>query len=114
ESQPEAAFAVNAEGAGIVAEACCAAGARLVHFSTNFVFDGRGERPFVESDPPRPLSAYGRSKLEGERRVPDALPAALVVRPSGLFGAAGPAGKGGSFPERVGIRAPAGVRPRGV
>src|SRR5436190_9800079 len=63
ESRLEHAVAVNAEGPGLLAEACRQSGARLVHFSTNFVFDGQGDRPFVESDEPRPLSAYARSKL---------------------------------------------------
>jgi dTDP-4-dehydrorhamnose reductase len=105
EADPGAALAVNAEGPGLLAEACRDAGARLVHFSTNFVFGGEGERPFTEADPPRPLGAYARSKLEGERRVLAELPGALVVRSSGLFGAAGSAVKGGSFPERIVARA---------
>lgn len=105
ESDPGAALAVNAEGPGNLAWACREAGARLVHFSTNYVFDGSGDRPFVEHDAPRPLGAYARSKLEGERRVLEALPSALVVRSSGLFGATGSAVKGGSFPERIVARA---------
>src|ERR1700716_1870043 len=108
ERDSRAAFAVNADGAGNVAWACRLAGARLVHFSTNFVFDGSGSRPFSEADPPGPLGAYGRSKLEGERRVLELLPDALVVRSSGLFGAQGSAVKGGSFPERIVKRAEAG------
>ncbi len=105
ESDPRPALAANAAGPGLLAEACREAGARLVHFSTNFVFGGEGERPFTEADPPRPLGAYARSKLEGERRVLEALPGALVVRSSGLFGATGSAVKGGSFPERIVARA---------
>jgi len=105
ESDPAAAFAVNAEGPGILAVACRKAGIRLVHFSTNFVFGGEGDRPFVEADEARPLSVYARSKLEGERRVLEELPDALVVRSSGLFGTAGSAVKGGSFPERIVARA---------
>jgi dTDP-4-dehydrorhamnose reductase len=112
EANPGAAFAVNAAGAGNVAWACRRAGARLVHFSTNFVFDGSGSRPFSEGDPPGPLSAYGRSKLEGERQVLELLSDALVVRSSGLFGAQGSAVKGGSFPERIVKRAEAGERLR--
>jgi dTDP-4-dehydrorhamnose reductase len=112
EAQPEAAFAVNAAGAANVALACRLAGARLVHFSTNFVFDGSGSRPFTEADPPGPLGAYGRSKLEGERHVLEILPQALIVRSSGLFGAQGSAVKGGSFPERIVKRAEAGERLR--
>jgi dTDP-4-dehydrorhamnose reductase len=101
EADPGPALAVNAEGPANLAEACRAAGARLVHFSTNYVFDGSGERPFTELDEPRPLGAYARSKLEGERRAVEALPETLVVRSSGLFGVTGSAVKGGSFPERV-------------
>jgi dTDP-4-dehydrorhamnose reductase len=108
EAAPERAFAVNAEGPGNVAWACREAGARLVHFSTNFVFDGSGSEPFTEEDEPRPLGAYGRSKLEGERRVREQMPEALVVRSSGLFGWRGSAVKGGSFPERILKRARAG------
>jgi dTDP-4-dehydrorhamnose reductase len=105
ESDPDPALAANAEGPGILAEACRESGARLVHFSTNYVFGGEGDRPFTEADEPRPLGAYARSKLEGERRVLDTLPGALVVRSSGLFGAVGSAVKGGSFPERIVARA---------
>jgi dTDP-4-dehydrorhamnose reductase len=108
ERDSRAAFAVNGDGAGNVAWACRLTGARLVHFSTNFVFDGSGSRPFSEADPPGPLSAYGRSKLEGERQVLELLPDALVVRASGLFGAQGSAVKGGSFPERIVKRAETG------
>jgi dTDP-4-dehydrorhamnose reductase len=104
----------NAEGAGNVAWACRLAGARLVHFSTNFVFDGSGSRPFTEADPPGGLGAYGRSKLEGERRVLEILPDSLVVRSSGLFGAQGSAVKGGSFPQRIVTRGEAGERLRVV
>jgi dTDP-4-dehydrorhamnose reductase len=112
EANPEAAFAVNAEGAGNVAWACGLAGARLVHFSTNFVFDGSGSRPFTEADLPGALGAYGRSKLEGERRVLEMLPESLIVRSSGLFGAQGSAVKGGSFPQRIVMRAEAGEKLR--
>ena len=101
ESAPERAFGVNAQGAANLALACRQAGVRLVHFSTNFVFDGSGSRPFTEKDEPRPLGAYGRSKLEGERLVQELLPEALIVRSSGLFGSRGSAVKGGSFPERI-------------
>jgi dTDP-4-dehydrorhamnose reductase len=108
EADPNRAFRVNAEGAGNLALACRESGARLVHFSTNFVFNGCGSRPFTEDDSPEPLGAYGRSKLEGERLVLDRLPDALVVRSSGLFGSRGAAVKGGSFPERIIKRAEAG------
>jgi dTDP-4-dehydrorhamnose reductase len=114
ETDPGPARAVNADGAANVALACRRAGARLIHFSTNYVFDGSGDRPFTERDRPRPLGAYARSKLEGERRVLEILPEALVVRSAGLFGAVGSAVKGGSFPERVVRRALAGERLRVV
>jgi dTDP-4-dehydrorhamnose reductase len=93
---------------------CARHGVRLVHFSTNFVFDGSGTRPFTEEDVPRPLGAYARSKLEGERLVLELMPAALVVRSSGLFGSRGSAVKGGSFPERILGRVEAGEAVRVV
>jgi dTDP-4-dehydrorhamnose reductase len=106
ESEPALAHQVNATGAANVAVACRKHGARLIHFSTNFVFDGALDRPYVESDLPLPISAYGRSKLEGERAVLDVLPAgALVIRTAALFGDRGSAVKGGSFPERIVQRA---------
>jgi dTDP-4-dehydrorhamnose reductase len=108
EADPGPALAVNAAGPANLALACREEGARLVHFSTNYVFDGSGERPFTEADEPRPLGAYASSKLEGERRVQEVLPGALVVRVAGLFGATGSAVKGGSFPERIVVRARAG------
>jgi dTDP-4-dehydrorhamnose reductase len=86
EAEPELAWAVNAEGAEAVARACAQAGAHLVHLSTDYVFDGRGRRPYREDDPPAPLSAYGRSKLAGEERVRRVLPGALIVRSAWLFG----------------------------
>ena len=101
EDDPRRAMAVNAEGPAVLARACAASGARLVHFSTKYVFDGRAEAPYTEESPVSPLGAYARSKEEGERRVLEALPGALVIRSSGLFGVVGSAVKGGSFPERI-------------
>jgi dTDP-4-dehydrorhamnose reductase len=89
EVRPDLAMAVNALGAQAVAQACAEAGAHLVHLSTDYVFDGqagRDGRPYREDDPPAPLSAYGRSKLAGERLVCAALPGALIVRTAWLFG----------------------------
>jgi dTDP-4-dehydrorhamnose reductase len=105
ESEKDLAFAVNAEGPSNLARACARHHIRLVHFSTNFVFDGTLDRPYVESDEPAPLSVYGASKLAGEQRVLDAQPAALVIRTSALFGDKGSAIKGGSFPDRILSRA---------
>ena len=101
EREVDLAFAVNGQGPAIVAAACAASGARLVHFSTNFVFDGTLDRPYTESDAPAPLSVYAASKLEGEQRVLDLLPRALVIRSSALFGDTRSAIKGGSFPDRI-------------
>src|ERR1700730_4966836 len=78
ETERDLAFAVNSEGPANVARVCARYGIRLVHFSTNFVFDGALKRPYVESDEPAPLSAYASSKLDGEKRVLDLLPEALV------------------------------------
>jgi dTDP-4-dehydrorhamnose reductase len=101
EREVDLAFAVNGQGPAIVAAACAASGARLVHFSTNFVFEGTLDRPYTESDAPAPLSVYAASKLEGEQRVLELLPRALVIRSSALFGDTGSAIKGGSFPDRI-------------
>lgn len=105
ETERDIAYAVNAEGAANVAMACAQHGARLVHFSTNFVFDGELDRPYAETDPPAPVSVYAASKLEGERRVLERLPGALVIRSSALYGDTGSAIKGGSFPDRILSRA---------
>jgi dTDP-4-dehydrorhamnose reductase len=69
ESEPQRAYAVNAEAVGAMARACRERRIRLVHVSTDFVFDGVHGRPYRPDDPPNPLSVYGASKLEGERRV---------------------------------------------
>jgi dTDP-4-dehydrorhamnose reductase len=72
-----------------LAEAAAAAGSKLVHISTVFVFAGDQDRPYRESDVPRPLSYYGSSKLEGEHLVSAALPDALIVRTSWMYGLSG-------------------------
>jgi dTDP-4-dehydrorhamnose reductase len=95
EEEPDLALAVNAQGPLNLAAACRRGGATLVHFSTNFVFDGRNDEPYVEADEPSPLSAYGRSKLEGERRVLETGAHVLLVRTAAVFG--GPH----SFPYRI-------------
>jgi dTDP-4-dehydrorhamnose reductase len=89
ESDRETAFAVNAEGARNVAEAAFECGARLVHFSTDYVFDGNSDRPYVETDRPNPKTVYGQSKLQGEQLVLQVMPEALVLRVAWLYGSAG-------------------------
>jgi len=79
--------AVNAVGAGNVAEAASCVGARLVHISTDYVFDGAKDEPYAETDKPHPLSVYGWTKLEGERAVLSSAPEALIVRTAWLYGA---------------------------
>ena len=102
ESERALAFAVNSDGALNVAVACRRHGAAMVHFSTNFVFDGEGAEPYVESDEPSPLSVYASSKLAGERKVLEVGTHVLVVRTAAVFG--GPQ----SFPMRILDRARSG------
>ncbi len=89
ESEPEAAFAVNREGARHVAEACREAGAALIHISTDFVFDGTKMTAYDEDDAVNPLGVYGKSKEAGERAVRDALERHVILRTSWVFGAKG-------------------------
>jgi dTDP-4-dehydrorhamnose reductase len=89
EEAEEAAFAVNGSGAGNVAAAAAAVGATVVHVSTDYVFDGAKGAPYVESDQPAPLSAYGRTKLAGEEAVAAANKRHFIVRSAGLFGIGG-------------------------
>jgi dTDP-4-dehydrorhamnose reductase len=90
ESQEPDALAANGSGAGNVARAAAGSDAWTVHVSSDYVFDGTKREPYVESDPTKPLSAYGRTKLAGEREVARAAPKAhTIVRSSWLFGAGG-------------------------
>jgi dTDP-4-dehydrorhamnose reductase len=89
EAAEEAAFAVNGTGAGNVAAGAREAGAAVVYVSTDYVFDGQKGSPYVESDQPAPLSAYGRTKLGGEEATAAANKRHFIVRSSGLFGIAG-------------------------
>jgi dTDP-4-dehydrorhamnose reductase len=86
EQDREVAFKVNAEAPGVLARACAARGAVLVHYSTDYVFDGRKPGRYVETDAPGPLGVYGASKLEGERAVLAPGGAALVFRTSWVYG----------------------------
>ena len=102
------ALAVNAAGPRHLARAAREAGAVVVHVSTDYVFDGTRRAPYTEDDPPRPLSAYGVSKLAGELMVAASGAPFLIVRTSAVFGSGGSRGKGGSFVERILARARAG------
>lgn len=84
EDRPEEAQAVNALAPEAIAQACKIGGSRFVHVSTDYVFDGSG--PATETTEPKPLGAYGRTKLDGERRVQEADASALILRMSGVFG----------------------------
>lgn len=88
ENEPDRAFAVNTEGAHLLAEICAEAGARMLQVSTDFVFDGRKSSPYLPQDALRPLSVYGSSKREGERLVMEVLgDNAVVMRTAWLYGA---------------------------
>ena len=80
---------VNAEAAGTVADLCKAHHVKLVHISTDYVFDGEKGEPYTEEDVPHPTSVYGLSKLTGERKVLDRCPGAIVIRAQWLYGHGG-------------------------
>jgi len=90
ESDPERAFAVNASGAGNVAAAARRAARRHVYVSTDYVFDGEKESPYVETDLPSPVNTYGSSKLAGEREVERCNQRSFIIRTSCLYGEGGP------------------------
>jgi dTDP-4-dehydrorhamnose reductase len=90
ESDEERARELNGAAAGHVAAAAAAAGAKVVHLSTDYVFDGSKREPYAESDPTNPQSAYGRTKLAGELAVAEAAPDHAIVRTAWLYGAGGP------------------------
>ena len=96
EAQPAHADLINGHAPGHIARLCADKGARMIHFSTDYVFDGKKTEPYTEADEPRPLSAYGRSKLLGEQLVLAASSRHVVLRISWLFGGGRPA-----FPEWV-------------
>jgi len=86
EKQPLMANRVNATGPELVARSCKKMNARLVHVSTDYVFDGAKMRKYTEDDMPRPISVYGSTKLAGEKTVLSTLPDAVVARPAVLYG----------------------------
>jgi dTDP-4-dehydrorhamnose reductase len=99
EKEPQAAFLVNGLAVRNLALACRQVDARLVHFSTDYVFDGTARHPYVEEDPTHPLGAYAVSKLAGELYAQAYLDRALVVRTSGVFGPGGLDTARGNFVE---------------
>jgi dTDP-4-dehydrorhamnose reductase len=101
EEDVDRAFQVNATGARNLAIACRDSDAALVHISTDYVFSGRGSRPYVEDDPVEPLNVYGVSKAAGEMLVRAAWPKHYIIRTCGLYGIAGSSGKGGNFVETM-------------
>src|SRR5688500_12768284 len=108
EADPADALAVNAAGPHHLARAARQIGATLVHVSTDYVFDGASSRPYREDDCPRPLNAYGASKLAGEALVRAAGCELLLVRTSAVLGNGASRAKGGSFVERIVAQARAG------
>jgi dTDP-4-dehydrorhamnose reductase len=96
EAEPEAALRGNATGPGNLAEAAAAAGAAILHVSSDYVFDGEAEAPYLEDAAPNPLSAYGRSKLAGERAVFAANPRHYIARTAWLYHV-----EGRNFPNTV-------------
>jgi dTDP-4-dehydrorhamnose reductase len=89
EAEPEKAYAANARGPAVLAEEAKRLGALLVHYSTDYVFDGSKAEPYVEEDEPRPLGVYGASKLCGERAIQAAGCRYLILRTSWVYGARG-------------------------
>jgi dTDP-4-dehydrorhamnose reductase len=102
EADPAPAFRVNADGVQALALACASVGTKLVHVSTDYVFgvDTSRTTPYLETDPPGPVSKYGESKLAGEKDAL-AVPGNLVVRTCGLYGVWGSGGKGTNFVETM-------------
>jgi dTDP-4-dehydrorhamnose reductase len=108
EERPERAFAVNALAVDRLASACALAGAALVTFSTDYVFDGEASEPYAETAPANPLNAYGASKLAGEHLTRRHGPRHFIVRTSGLYGSANSSAKGPTFIARILAQAEAG------
>ena len=101
ETEPQAALAGNALAVRNLALACRQVDARLVHFSTDYVFDGTATRPYTEEDPTHPLGAYAVSKLAGELYAQAYLENPLIIRTSGVFGPAGVRTNRGNFVEMM-------------
>ena len=85
ESEKDQAFAINADGVACLANAAAQAGARLIHVSTDYVFDGKSSSAYTEEDFPTPINVYGQSKRQGETAVMAAMPQAVILRVSWLY-----------------------------
>jgi dTDP-4-dehydrorhamnose reductase len=105
EREEDRSFEVNARAVKRLGARCREEEAKLVHLSTNYVFDGTSDRPYEESDRPNPRSVYAISKLAGEYAALAYAPGSLVVRSAGLYGLHGSASKGGNFVTRMLARA---------
>ncbi|HPG86869.1 MAG TPA: dTDP-4-dehydrorhamnose reductase, partial [Spirochaetales bacterium] len=90
ETEEDLARKLNADGPENIGRLAANLGARVVHVSTDYVFDGNGKSPYKEGDPVNPASAYGRTKAEGEARLLAACPSAMIVRTAWLYGRYGP------------------------
>ncbi len=101
EAEPAAAYLVNGLATRNLALACAKSNARLVHFSTDYVFDGQSRQPYAEEDRPHPINAYGVSKLSGELYAFAYLKDALVIRTCGVFGPEGIHTAHGNFVETM-------------
>ncbi len=110
ETQPEPAYRVNALAVLNLARVANESDAVLVHFSTDYVFDGRLSEPYTEQSEPMPLSVYANSKLAGEYLVRSAARKCVLIRTCGLYGEMGSRGKGGNFVEMMLRKASAGER----
>lgn len=88
ETDQDAAFALNRDGAALLARAAARRNVPVIHLSTHYVFDGTKEGPYLEADPPSPATVYGRSKLEGEEAVREASPRHVIIRTGWVFSAA--------------------------
>ena len=91
EDEPEMAMRINSAAPGVLAEEAKRAGALLVHYSTDYVFDGTKRSPYLETDSTNPLGVYGRTKLEGEKRIRDSGCRHLILRTAWVYG------RGGNF-----------------
>ncbi|MBV9972371.1 MAG: NAD(P)-dependent oxidoreductase [Candidatus Eremiobacteraeota bacterium] len=101
EHEPMRALEINAVGVGALARACAERDCVFATFSTDYVFDGLKGAPYIEDDKPRPINAYGLSKLAGELIVQSVAPQHLIFRTSGLFGRVGSKSKGYTFIDRI-------------